>query len=98
LVAAILVIGLAIFIMGFVAASGPPGSKPVDMLGLGLFGAAGAIQWLAMSFGSIGAVIGGYWLAANVFRQQRFLDGLLMRIPVLGGCMRSFAIARFSWA
>lgn len=98
LVAAILVVALVIFILGIVGASQGPGSKPVDMLGLGLLGPSGAVKWLAMSFGSIFAVIGSYYLIATVFRQQRFLDGLLMKIPILGGCMRSFAIARFSWA
>lgn len=98
LVAAILVIALVIYILGMIGTSGGPNSKPVDMLGLGLFGASGAIQWLVMSFGSIAAVGGMYWLAARVFRQKRVLDGMLMKIPVLGGCMRSFAIARFSWA
>ena len=29
---------------------------------------------------------------------RQFLDGSLMKIPVVGKCMRSFAIARFSWA
>jgi len=91
LVAAILVVALVIFILGMI------GGAP-DMLGLGLKGTSGAIQWLAMSFGSIFAVLGSYYLVANVFRRKRFLDGLLMKIPVLGGCMRSFAIARFSWA
>jgi type IV pilus assembly protein PilC len=98
LVAAILVVALVIFILGIVGQSQGPGTKPVDMLGLGLLGPSGAVKWLAMSFGSIFAVIGGYYLIATVFRQQRFLDGVLMKIPVLGGCMRSFAIARFSWA
>lgn len=98
LVAAIFVVALVIFILGIVGQSQGPGTKPVDMLGLGLLGLSGAVKWLAMSFGSIFAVIGGYYLIATVFRQQRFLDGVLMKIPVLGGCMRSFAIARFSWA
>jgi type IV pilus assembly protein PilC len=98
LVAAILVVALAIFILGVLSPSPAPGSKPIDVLGLGLVGTAGAIKWLAMSFGSIFGVLGGYWLIANVFRSKRFLDGLLMRIPVLGNCMRSFAIARFSWS
>ena len=98
LVAAILVVALVIFILGILGGSPAPGAKPIDTLGLGLVGTSGAIKWLAMSFGSIFAVIGGYYLVATVFRKQRFLDGLLMKIPVLGGCMRSFAIARFSWA
>ena len=103
LIAAILVVALVIFILGILSgsqgpAANPNGAKPIDMLGLGLLGTSGALKWLAMSFGSIFAVIGGYYLVATVFRRKRFLDGVLMKIPVLGGCMRSFAIARFSWA
>jgi type IV pilus assembly protein PilC len=98
LVAAILIIALVIFVLGIVAGTRGAGSKPMDILGLGLVGTSGAVKWLAMSFGSIFAIVGGYFLVANVFRRKRFLDGLLMKVPVLGGCMRSFAIARFSWA
>ncbi len=57
-----------------------------------------AVHELAMSFGSIGAVVGGYLLIAKFFRQQRVLDRLLLTVPVIGACMRSFAIAHFSWA
>jgi len=96
LVAAILVIALMIYVLGAIGSA--RGGQPVDMLGLGLLGASGALTWLGLSFGSIGAIVGGYLIAANVFRQKRFLDALLMRIPVVGGCMRAFAIARFSWA
>ncbi len=98
LVAAILIVALVIYILGIITPPTPPGEKPLDILGLGLMGTSGAIKWLTASFGSIFAVLGGYWLIANVFRSKRFLDGLLMKIPVLGHCMRSFAIARFSWA
>ncbi|HEY2253176.1 MAG TPA: type II secretion system F family protein [Planctomycetaceae bacterium] len=98
LIAAILVVALVIFILGIVGASAGQGQKPNDILGLGLMGTSGALIWLAMTFGSIFAVIAGYYLIATVFRKQRFLDGILMKVPVLGNCMRSFAIARFSWA
>src|SRR5262249_51641063 len=98
LVAAILIIALVIYILGILSPPTASGQKPVDILGLGLMGTTGAIKWLTMSFGSIFAILGGYYLVASVFRSKRFLDGLLMKIPVLGGCMRSFAIARFSWA
>ncbi|MGE5192640.1 MAG: type II secretion system F family protein [Deltaproteobacteria bacterium] len=94
LVAAILIVALVIYVLGVLA----PGSKAIASLSMGFTGTAGAIQWLALSFGSIFGVLGAYWLIANVFRRKRFLDGLLMKIPVLGNCMRSFAIARFSWA
>jgi type IV pilus assembly protein PilC len=98
LVAAILVVAGAIYLIGLFSPSQAGNEPQQDILGLGLMGTSGAIKWLAMSFGSIFAIVGGYFLVANVFRRKRFLDGLLMKIPVLGGCMRSFAIARFSWA
>lgn len=99
LVAAILIVAFLIFILGIVAEmGGGKGAKPTDMLGWGLTGTVGAIVWLTMSFGSIAAIVGGYYLVAKTFRQQRVLDGLLLRVPVIGTCMRSFALARFSWA
>src|SRR5262245_2970042 len=97
LVAAILIVALVIFILGVLTPPAAHGEKPLDILGLGLTGTSGAAKWLIVSFGSICGVLGGYWVVAHVFRSKRFLDGQLMKIPVLGGCMRSFAIARFSW-
>ncbi|MSR60089.1 MAG: type II secretion system F family protein [Planctomycetaceae bacterium] len=97
LFAAILIVGGLIWFLGIIGGAGA-GGKPVDILGLGLVGTSGAVKWFAMSLGSIFAVLGGYYIISRVFRQHRFLDSLLMRIPVVGNCMRSFAIARFSWA
>jgi type IV pilus assembly protein PilC len=97
LFAAILIVGLLIWILGAIAGL-QAGGKPVDMLGWGLLGWEGALQWFEMSFGSIFALFAGYYLLAHGFRQQRFLDRVLLTIPVVGGCMQSFAIARFSWA
>jgi type IV pilus assembly protein PilC len=98
LVAAIFVVGLLIWILGAIGESRTgPGGKPVDMLGWGLLGTSGALIWFGMSFGTVFAVLGGYFLVSHVFHQQRFLDTMLLGIPVVGGCMQSFAIARFSW-
>lgn len=95
LVAAILIVGLVIYILGTLL-----GTEGADMLHVprGMLGGKAAIAWLAICFGSIFAIFAGYFVVANVFRSKRFLDGVLMQVPVLGGCMRSFAIARFSWA
>jgi type IV pilus assembly protein PilC len=98
LVAAIMIIGGLILFLSWIVPEPRVGEPMNDILGLGLVGVPGAIKWFAMSFGSIFTVVGGYYLFATVFRQKRFLDGLLMKIPVVGGCLRSFAIARFSWA
>lgn len=95
LFAAIMIVALMIFVLGII---GEGRGGPIDMLGWGLTGTKGAITWLVLSLGSVAGIVGSYFLVANVFRQKRFLDGLLMRIPVVGGCMRAFAIARFSWA
>lgn len=97
LVAAILIIGFVILVLGWIAPEPRAGEPPHDILGLGLMGTSGAVKWFAMSFGSIFTILGGYYLFGTVFRTKRFLDGLLMKIPVVGGCMKSFAIARFSW-
>jgi type IV pilus assembly protein PilC len=96
LVAAILVIALLLWILGFIASS--RGGKPIDILGLGLYGAEGATTWLMMTFGSLFAAWLLVMLIRRTFEGQRIFDSLLLRIWVIGGCMRSFATARFSWA
>ena len=96
LLAAIFILAGMILVLGLIASAG--GNKPIDVLGFGLYGPVGAIKFLAITFGSLFAIVGAYFVASTVFHQKRALDGLLLRIPVVGSCMRSFAIARFSWA
>ena len=96
-VAAVLIIAFVILILGWIGERNP-NSEPTDTLGLGLVGVPGAITWLSMTFGSVAVVLATYFILKNGFQQSRMLDGLLLSIPVVGKCMRSFAIARFSWA
>lgn len=97
MVAAILIIGFLLYILGWIAQS-HGGGQPIDILGLGLYGTEGAMTWFAMTFGTL---IGGF-VAGLIIRRslmgQRIFDGLILHIPVIGGCMRTFAIARFSWS
>ena len=95
LVAAILIITLLILILGWIAESNP---NAVDTLGFGLMGPAGAVIWLTLTFGTLAAVLLLYFIAAKSFDTKRAIDLVLLKIPVIGECMRSFAIARFSWA
>ncbi|MEM9702167.1 MAG: type II secretion system F family protein, partial [Planctomycetota bacterium] len=48
------------------------------------------------------AVVGGiglaYLLIAQSLKWRRAADALLLKIPVVGQCLRNFALARFSWA
>lgn len=96
LVAAILVIALLIYVLGIIADQG--GGLSLDILGWGLLGASGAIKWL------LGWVVGafllwfGYRMAANSILGRKVIHRFLMNIPVIGSCLRNFAIARFSWA
>ena len=49
-------------------------------------------------FGTLGGLFLGYKLASRSLRGRQVLDPLLMRIPKVGTCMQSFAVARFAWA
>jgi type IV pilus assembly protein PilC len=93
---AILIIGFLILILGAIADS--KGGQAFDVLGLGLTGAAGAATWFAWSIGTVGGLLGLVWFLHHGFQTQRVFDALLMKVPVVGKCLQSFAIARFSWA
>jgi len=95
LVAAIGIIGLLIFILGIL----PPqaNGKPMDIIGLGLYGSSGSViwflSWLALAAFGFFAL---KWISNNPAGQMA-LHPLLLRVPVIGRCMQSFAISRFSW-
>ncbi|MCA8987201.1 MAG: type II secretion system F family protein [Planctomycetaceae bacterium] len=96
LVMAVFVIAGLIFLLGWIAES--RGGDPIDILGWGLTGTEGALIWLGMVFGTAIILFLAYRFARASIFGQSYLDGFLMRVPVLGHCMRSFAIARFAWA
>lgn len=95
LVAAIGIVGLLIFILGLMPAQ--PNGKPFDVLGLGLYGTGGAITWFIGWCVATAAVVVVWKFAANNTSGQMMLHPVLLRVPVIGKCMQSFAISRFSW-
>ena len=95
-IAAVLVIALMLYVLGIIAAMN--NDKPLDILGWGLTGSQGAIIWLSSIFGSIFALFFGYQVLSRSLPGKKFLHPTFMRIPVLGTCMQSFGIARFSWS
>jgi type IV pilus assembly protein PilC len=97
LVAAVFIIAGMILVLGWVSQS-QPGEGGFDPLGFGLKGEMGALLWLTYCFGSAFAMGVIYFLLVRGFRQASFVHGLLLQIPIVGHCMRSFSIARFSWA
>ena len=70
----------------------------MDVLGIGLTGTMGAILWLSGCFGSAFLGFVAYQLLTRGLQGKAVVHSFLLRIPVIGACFRSFAIARFSWA
>ena len=85
------VIAGMIFILGIF------GSK-FDPLGFGLTGTKGAITFLGGWFGAVGLLIAGYFVLTRTLRQQVVVDEFLLRVPVIGPCMRAMAMTRFCMA
>lgn len=96
LIASIFIITFVIFIIGMIGAQN--GGKPIDVLGWGLTGTNGALIFFFGAFGTLFAIYFLYMFAARGLKQERRLHGFFLKIPVLGPCMRSFAVARFAWA
>jgi len=96
LIMAVFVIAGLILLLGWIAQS--QGGDPIDVLGWGLTGTSGAITWLTMVFGTAAGLFIAYKFVRSNMAGQTYLDSTLMRVPVLGRCMQSFAIARFAWA
>ena len=96
LVAAVLVIALLIVIFGMLGDN--PDGLNMKQLVFGLSGVSGAIIWLSGTFGSAFLLWFAYRISVRQFAAKRIFDPLWLRVPVLGTCLRSFAIARFSWA
>jgi type IV pilus assembly protein PilC len=93
---AIFVIAGLLFAMGVVAEM--TNSKPIDPLGLGLVGGTGALLWLVLVYGTLAGLLGLYLAATRLLRQQAAVDALLLRLPVVGGCVRALAMTRFCLA
>jgi len=95
LVAAIFVIAGLIFILGIITQANP-GSKGFDPIGLGT-GPGPALGFLCGAFGLLGGTLAAYVIAKRVFREG-VLDGLLLRLPVVGPCLQALALMRFCLA
>lgn len=95
LVIALGIIGLLIFITGLLPKMSE--GKPLDIVGLGLHGSSGAVIWFLMWLAGSACGFVVWKLIANSPVAQTALHPLLLRIPVIGKCMQSFAISRFSW-
>jgi len=88
------VIGLLIWIMGFLRTKD---GTPIDLLGWGLYGNTGLAIYLGILAG-IGLLIAGFFHAA---RRGMFwirpVQRLALRLPGLGGALQKILLARLAW-
>lgn len=95
-VAAIFVISLMILVLGIIAQT--QNSQPMDPLGLGLTGVAGAATFFFGSFAIVAAFFLGYIILSRSLQHKAAVDALLLRLPAIGPCLNSMALARFCLA
>jgi type IV pilus assembly protein PilC len=96
--AAVFILAGLIFFLGIVKDRQGPNDPPYDPLGFGLSGAAGATTFLGIVFGTLAGLFGLYLLVKRVLKRGPTLDAALLRIPAIGPCLRSHALARFCLA
>jgi type II secretory pathway component PulF len=89
------IVGLVIYIMGFLP-KGEDG-KPFDILGLGLIGGQGLIVYLMV----IGAIVAAIVIVIQAIRRRlvwtRPIQLALVKVPGLGKPIETLALAQFSW-
>ncbi len=98
LVAAVVVITVLIYFLGIIADLRGPGQPAYDPLGLGLYGASGAAIFLAVVGGIALALLVVYWIATRGPTGGVALYGFLLRLPAIGPCLQTLALARFCTA
>ncbi|MCA9236174.1 MAG: type II secretion system F family protein [Planctomycetales bacterium] len=95
---ALFVVGLLIWIMGIIPGNKDAGGQQFDILGLGLIGTSGLVVYLnILIVAGIGILLvfesarrGSLWV--------RSLQQWALRLPVIGGALKTLALARLTWA
>lgn len=96
LVLAILVVAGLILILGMLPQN--QGKTAYDPLGMGLIGPSGALTFLAVVGIVVAIVVGTYLVLRRVLKERAGVDRILLRLPVVGPCIRTLALARFCLA
>ena len=95
LLGAILIIGILIAALGFVADM--RGGEPVDVLGLGLTGMSGALIFWTICAAFLGTIGFGVYAALQGKLGSAPLV-FAMGLPVIGKCLEAMALARLTWS
>jgi type IV pilus assembly protein PilC len=95
---AVLVVAFVILILGMLPVATDFNGNRWDPMGLGLFGASGALIFLAWV---AGILLGFYCLflfITRVLGRGALVSAILLKVPILGRCLRALALARFCLA
>lgn len=94
LLAGIVIVAFIIWFFGQVM---PEGMTGFDPLGLGMRGTSGAVFFLAVTLGSLAAILLGISIGRRILRSG-MVDALLLGVPVIGPCLRALAMSRYCLA
>lgn len=92
---AVVVIGLLILVVGSI---GEARGMRIDPLGFGLLGVRGLVIYLGIVGAAAAAVLGLVQAARRGLIWVRPVERAAMRVPVLGACLETLALARLTWA
>jgi type IV pilus assembly protein PilC len=94
---AIAVVGIVIWITGALQLKDIDG-KPLDLFGLGMTGSKALLLYLSFLVVSTIKIFLSFFAAKHGFRWTKSLQRASLRLPVVGGALRTLALARFTWA
>lgn len=98
LIISLAIIGIMIWIMGMISSSNSPGGNDMDLLGWGLKGTKGLVIYLnILIVCAIGLLI-FIEMMRRGYVWTRTLQRWALSIPMLGGAIKTLALARFTWA
>ena len=92
---AVAIIAGVIYVLGMIA--GMNNARPLLTI-FGLSGAAGALAFLGVVFGTLFSLWSIYFLSTRVGQGSPLMDRLLLSLPALGPCLRALAMSRFTLA
>jgi type II secretory pathway component PulF len=93
--AAVFIVGVLIWVLGFIASS--YGEAPYDILGLGLQGNEGLAIYVSIIATVVAIGVGIYFLIRSGAAWTRPVQRWVMRIPAIGHSLRILALSRIAW-
>ncbi len=94
---AVLVVGLLIWIFGFIAAQDPSGIFSFEEVFFGLSGTEGLVIYILIVATVVATSVGIYFVVRSGAAWTRPIQRLVMRIPAIGHSLRILALSRIAW-